>query len=32
MLDITVLSIGPERVKEVIKKALAIGCWTGQYI
>ena len=24
--DVTVLSIGPERVKEVVKKALAMGC------
>lgn len=30
--DITVLSIGPERVKEVIKKALAMGCHRGVHI
>ena len=31
-VDITVLSIGPERVKEVIKKALAMGVDRGIYI
>lgn len=30
--DITVLSIGPERVKEAIKKALAMGCDRGVHI
>lgn len=31
-VDITVLSIGPERVKETIKKALAMGCDRGVHI
>lgn len=30
--DITVLSIGPERVKETMKKALAMGCDRGVHI
>ncbi|MCB4204310.1 electron transfer flavoprotein subunit beta/FixA family protein [Deferribacterales bacterium Es71-Z0220] len=30
--DVTVLSIGPERVKEAIKKALAMGCDRGVHI
>lgn len=30
--DITVLSIGPERVKEAIKKALAMGCDRGVHV
>ena len=30
--DLTVLSIGPERVKEAIKKALAMGCDRGVHI
>lgn len=30
--DLTVLSIGPERVKETIKKALAMGCDRGVHI
>ena len=30
--DITVLSIGPDRVKEMMKKALAIGCDRGVHI
>ncbi|KAA0259033.1 electron transfer flavoprotein subunit beta/FixA family protein [Deferribacter autotrophicus] len=30
--DITVLSIGPERVKEAIKKALAMGCDRGVHL
>lgn len=30
--EITVLSIGPERVKELIKKALAMGCDRGVHI
>jgi electron transfer flavoprotein beta subunit len=30
--DLTVLSIGPERVKEMMKKALAMGCDRGAHI
>lgn len=30
--DVTVLSIGPERVKEAIKKALAMGCDRGVHV
>ena len=30
--DLTVLSIGPERVKETIKKALAMGCDRGVHV
>lgn len=30
--DLTVLSIGPDRVKEMIKKALAMGCDRGMHI
>jgi electron transfer flavoprotein beta subunit len=30
--DLTVLSIGPERVKEAIKKALAMGCDRGVFV
>ncbi len=30
--DVTVLSIGPERVKEAMKKALAMGCDRGVHI
>jgi electron transfer flavoprotein beta subunit len=30
--DVTVLSIGPERVKEAVKKALAMGCDRGVHI
>jgi len=31
-IDVTALSIGPERVKEVIKKSLAMGCDRGVHI
>ena len=30
--DLTVLSIGPDRVKEMMKKALAMGCERGAHI
>ena len=30
--DLTVLCIGPERVKETMKKALAMGCDRGAHI